>query len=172
MNKPQELIFIVISTIIIAGLIYIMKDKINDFHIFQKGVILQDINLEKKFNEIDEDYNKITENNNNVANKIYSINNDCQGVFGACSYKESGNTCTKEYIVTKEKTLDGKDCPYLNGHNETCSDDDEKCGVDCIGNWEESNTGEDTIKTFTVTQSKTGRGVSCTHKHGDTEFSQ
>lgn len=169
MNETQQIIFIVISIITIVGLIYVLRNKINDFHIFQKAVILQDINLENKFNEMDSDYNKIVDQNNMIANKITSINNDCQGVFSACSPGEN-NTCNREYVVVKEKTEDGQDCPFTNGHIESCPSTDVNCGVNCVGDWEESVSAGNTIKTFRVTQSKTGNGIACDYKHGETEF--
>ena len=169
MNETQQIIYIIVVILIIVGIVYILRNQINDFHIFQKAVILQDIDLENQFNEMDSDYGEIITANTEINNKINSINNDCQGTFSACSPGEN-NTCNREYVIIKPKTENGQECPYTSGHTEACPSTDVNCGVNCVGDWEVSGSGAETIKTFVVTQSKTGNGIACEFKHGETEF--
>tara|TARA_Y100001970_G_scaffold293871_1_gene444115 strand:+ start:2906 stop:3430 length:525 start_codon:yes stop_codon:yes gene_type:complete len=166
----EEIMIILVVILIIGGIIYLINKQVYDFNIFKRAVILQDINLEKKFNKMDKDYNKIKDDTNDINNRLSDrVNVDCLGKFSVCDKNTEGN-CVKQYKRYREKSGEGKDCKYEDGHKESCPDGGGNCEVnqDCEGKWDESTCDTNNVKTFKVL--KNGRGISCSFKHGDTEF--
>lgn len=166
----QEIIMIIVIISIIGGIIYLINKQVYDFNIFKRAVILQDINLEKSFNKMDKDYNEIEDKTNNINNRLADTQNkDCLGKFSVCDINNNGN-CVKEYKRYREKSGNGEDCEYEDGHKESCPDGGGNCEInqDCVGEWDESNCETNNVKTFKVL--KNGRGVACDFKHGETEF--
>ena len=93
----EEIMIILVVILIIGGIIYLINKQVYDFNIFKRAVILQDINLEKKFNKMDKDYNKIKDDTNDINNRLSDrVNVDCLGKFSVCDKNTEGN-CVKQY---------------------------------------------------------------------------
>jgi hypothetical protein len=166
----EETMIILVVILIITGIIYLINKQVYDFNIFKRAVILQDINLEKKFNKIDNDFNKIKSDSNNINNKLSNdLNKNCLGKFSVCN-KNAENNCVKEYKIYQEKSGIGEPCLHEDGHKVACPNGGGNCEInqDCEGEWDESTCNTNNVKTFKVL--KTGRGVACNFKHGETEF--
>jgi|TARA_B110000259_G_scaffold128800_1_gene145455 hypothetical protein len=166
----NEVFIIVIVIFIIGGIIHLINKQVYEFNIFKRAVILQDKNLEKHFNNMDNDFNEIKKNTENVQSKINNNNINCLGKFSACNYNTKNN-CVKKYKIYRDNKGNGKKCEFNNGHIESCPDGGGNCKInqDCKGNWNECDSNN--VKTFKVTQSHKGNeGGECKNKHGDTEF--
>lgn len=163
----RNIIIIFTLIILISVSIQLINKQIININTLKRAIVKQDLELEDKFNDINNDYNSIQGKTNLLIDKIK--NENCLGDFGACHIDKDSGKCIRKYKIYKSKNDGGLDCKHEHGKIELCSDGGDNCELnkDCIGEWSKC---ENNKQTYIVSQKVSGNGKLCNNKNGDTQF--